>query len=220
MRNLCIAPSILAADFYDLGSGLRQCETGGADRIHFDVMDGCFVPEISFGETVLRSIKAQCALPFDVHLMVVHPEKRILSFIEAGADNITIHLETTDRITELLKMIHEKRCSASLSVKPGTPIESVFPYLDLLDMVLVMTVEPGFGGQAFLESSYERIAKLHTEINRRGLEVDIEVDGGIDEDNIRKVKEAGANVFVSGSSVFKGCIPDNIAKLRTALTMS
>lgn len=217
MKNPIIAPSILAADFNDLKNELDRCAAGGASMIHFDVMDGRFVKEISFGEPVLRSLSPRCSLPFDVHLMTLCPEDRIDSFAKAGAGGITFHLEAAADPEKLIRTIRAYGIRPAVSLRPATPVETVFPYLDLLDMVLVMTVEPGYGGQSFIPESYGRIERLREEIERRGLDTDIEVDGGIEVNNIRSVRQAGANVFVCGSAVFIGDIESNISALKSAL---
>ena len=212
-----IVPSILSADFTRLGDQLRELEEAGTEMIHFDVMDGSFVEEISFGEVVLRSVRPNVKMEIDVHLMVVDPLTNIDSFAKAGADRITFHLEAAKSVRECIDKIHAHGLKAAVSLKPCTPIEEVFPYLPDLEMVLVMTVNPGYGGQCFLPSSVERIQKLRAEIGRQGLSTDVQVDGGIGKKTIRIAKEAGANVFVCGSSVFLGSITDNLKALEESL---
>jgi len=211
-----IAPSILSADFTRLGEQLREVSLSGADMLHFDVMDGKFVPQISFGEPVLKSIRKEFDMEIDVHLMIFDPLKNIESFANAGADRITVHMETGG-VRECIDRIHSLGLKAAVSLKPDTPVEAVFPYLNDLEMVLMMTVYPGFGGQSFLPESPERIRKLKSEIDRLGLETEIQVDGGIDRNTISLAREAGANVFVSGSSVFRGDIAANMKALRAGL---
>lgn len=212
-----IAPSVLSADFLNLGREVQQLNAAGVDMIHYDVMDGNFVPEVSYGEGILRAVKKNTSIPVDVHLMVVDPLKNIESFAKAGADRITFHLEACTNAEEVIDRIHSFGIPAAISVKPGTPVETVYPYLDKVEMVLLMTVNPGFGGQPFLKESPERIAALRAEIEKRGLDVDIQVDGGINFETVLLAKEAGANVFVSGSSLFGGDLPDNVRVMRELL---
>ena len=212
-----IAPSVLSADFLNLGREVQQLNAAGVDMIHYDVMDGNFVPEVSYGEGILRAVKKNTSIPVDVHLMVVDPLKNIESFAKAGADRITFHLEACTNAEEVIDRIHSFGIPAAISVKPGTPVETVYPYLYKVEMVLLMTVNPGFGGQPFLKESPERIASLRAEIEKRGLNVDIQVDGGINFETVLLAKEAGANVFVSGSSLFGGDLPDNVRVMRELL---
>ena len=208
MKNI-LAPSILSADFKILGEQLRTTEEAGAEYIHFDVMDGMFVPSISFGMPVLSSIKGTTGQVMDVHLMVVEPERYIEEFAKCGADSITVHLEACRDLEKTLELIHGCGVKAGISVKPGTPVEELIPYLDQAEMFLIMSVEPGFGGQPFIPESFERIRHLRKLLDEKGLESDIEVDGGIYHSNVAEVLEAGANVIVSGSGVFKGDIRKN-----------
>ncbi len=217
MTEYRIAPSLLAADFSNLKPQLEELKTAGADMLHFDVMDGAFVPQISFGQPVLSSVRKKTDLPIDVHLMILEPEKQIRSFQKAGADMITVHIEACKDPGDCIGLIRECGMKPSLSVKPGTPVETVFPYLKELSMVLIMTVEPGFGGQAFMPEMLRKIRLLREEIERQELDVDIEVDGGITAETLPLVKEAGANIFVSGSGIFRGNITDNILSCRKVL---
>ena len=201
--DIKISASILSADFGRLADELRRAEAAGCDMIHFDVMDGHFVPNLSYGVPVLKSIRKYCALPFDVHLMITDPLDYIDAFADAGADHITFHEEISEDPREVIKKIRSRGITAGISVKPNTPVESVYELIDLLDMVLVMTVEPGFGGQGFISHPLDKISALRREIERRGLKTDIEVDGGIDASTSVLVKNAGANVLVSGSYLFK-----------------
>ena len=194
-----LAPSILSADFKILGEQLRITEEAGAQYIHFDVMDGMFVPSISFGMPVLSSIKGTTAQVLDVHLMVVEPERYIEEFAKCGADSITVHQEACEDLQKAVDLIHGCGVKAGISIKPGTPVETLIPYLDQAEMFLIMSVEPGFGGQPFIPKSFERIRQLRRLLEERGIEADIEVDGGIYHSNVAEVLEAGANVIVSGS---------------------
>ena len=198
-----ISPSILAADFSQLTNEILRVQRAGANMLHLDVMDGHFVPNLSFGADLVAAIRRRTSLLFDVHLMITDPAKYIPSFLKAGADSITIHVESCDDPAAVLSYLDDCNCRAGIAISPDTPIEKVFPYLDKVSMVLVMTVRPGFGGQKFMTDSIERIKAVRNEINRRGLKVDIEVDGGIGLDNIGLVTAAGANVIVAGSSIFK-----------------
>ena len=212
-----LAPSILSADFKILGEQLRITEEAGAQYIHFDVMDGMFVPSISFGMPVLSSIKGTTAQVLDVHLMVVEPERYIEEFAKCGADSITVHQEACEDLQKAVDLIHGCGVKAGISIKPGTPVETLIPYLDQAEMFLIMSVEPGFGGQPFIPESFERIRQLRRLLEERGIEADIEVDGGIYHSNVAEVLEAGANVIVSGSGVFKGDIRKNTEEFMEIL---
>ncbi len=199
-----ISPSILSADYGNLESELRRITAAGADMVHIDVMDGHFVPNITLGAPIVKCIRHATDLPFDVHLMISEPQKYIPDFISAGADSITFHVESDCDVDKTLDLILQSGKKAALSVKPATPIEAVYPYLPKLSMVLVMTVEPGFGGQSFMEDMMPKIVALRAECKRRGLEnLDVQVDGGIGEKTIGIAAKAGANVFVSGNALFK-----------------
>lgn len=197
-----ISPSILSCDYGKIAEELKDMENCGADYMHIDVMDGHFVPNITLGAPVVKCIKKATDVPFDVHLMISEPLKYIDDFCKAGADIITFHTECESPIKETIDKILANGVKASLTVKPNTPVEDVFPYLDKLSMVLVMTVEPGFGGQSFMEDMMDKVRKLRKEITARNLNCEIEVDGGINEKTIAAAASAGADVFVSGNALF------------------
>ena len=196
--DIKISPSMLASDYANLERELKKCSDGGAELIHLDVMDGHFVPNISIGAPVIAAMKKVCNVPFDVHLMISDPYFYADDFIKAGADIVCFHVECDSDIDKTIDKIIEGGCKAALAVKPNTPIEAVYPYLDRLSMVLVMTVEPGFGGQSFMESTMPKIRALREKCP----DIDIEVDGGINYETVKIAGAAGANVFVAGSAVF------------------
>lgn len=215
--NRILAPSILSGDFKCLGEQLKITEEAGAQYIHFDVMDGMFVPSISFGMPVLASIRGVTGQVMDVHLMIEEPVRYVEEFAKCGADIITVHLEACRDLSETLDKIHACGVKAGISIKPATPVEALLPYLDRAEMFLVMSVEPGFGGQAFIPESLDKIRKLRKILDERNLPADLEVDGGIYSSNVAEVLEAGANVIVSGSGVFKNEIRDNTEKFMEIL---
>ncbi len=209
-----IAPSILASDFSKLGEEIRKVEKAGADMIHVDVMDGHFVPNITIGPAVIKSLRKVTTLPFDVHLMISDPGNYIDSFAEAGADILSVHVENNTHLHRTIEMIRQRGVGACVVLNPATPLNTLDAVLGEVDMVLLMTVDPGFGGQQYIESMTEKVRELKNMAMQRGLKLDIEVDGGIDLSNIREVTEAGANVIVAGTTVFSA--PDT-AKIISSL---
>ena len=208
---------MLACDFTRMGEEVRRITRGGADWVHLDVMDGGFVPNISFGPAVIAALRKETDLPFDVHLMINEPIRYIADFAKAGADILTVHIEACSDLGATIDAIRAAGVRVGVSVKPNTPAEALFPWLNKIDMALVMTVEPGFGGQGLIEETLPKIAALRAEADRRGLALDIEVDGGIKAENIGRVASFGANIFVAGSSVFgKADRAAAIAALRAA----
>ena len=198
-----VSPSILASDFSRLGEEVRSLDESGADMIHIDVMDGHFVPNITLGAPVVKALRRHTALPFDVHLMISDPLTYAPDFIKAGADLVCFHLESDADAEKTIDTILSLGAKAAVALKPKTPAEAAFPYLHKLSMVLVMTVEPGFGGQSFMTDQLEKIRALREECEKRGLAMDVEVDGGITDRTAPLCREAGANVFVAGSYVFR-----------------
>ncbi|MBD5543687.1 MAG: ribulose-phosphate 3-epimerase [Lachnospiraceae bacterium] len=207
---LILAPSILSADFSRLGEQIQAVDQAGAGYIHIDVMDGLFVPSISFGMPVIQSIRPCTDRVFDVHLMIDKPYRYIEEFVKAGADIITFHVEACDCVKETIAQIRKYDKKAGISLNPATPISEIEPYLELVDLILVMSVNPGFGGQKYIEGSTEKIAQLRKLVDERKLDAVISVDGGIKKENVREVLEAGADVVVAGSAVFHGDVEENM----------
>ena len=218
MKKIKISPSILAGDFSNLGSEIKRLEEGGADMIHVDVMDGHFVPNLTIGPPVIKSLRKYTKLPFDVHLMISPVHKYIKNFSDAGSDIITIHPEATENIKESIDLIKTLGKKVGLSLNPDTPIHTIEKYLIEINLVLVMTVHPGFGGQKFISKILDKIRDLKKIKDEKGLNFEIEVDGGINFENNSKVINAGANILVSGTTIFKdnnGDIKKNIELLRS-----
>ena len=197
-----IAPSILSADFTKLGEEIKAVETAGADYIHIDVMDGHFVPNITVGPMIVKAARKITDLPLDVHLMIENPERYIDDFVEAGSDVITVHVETATHLHRLLGVVRDAGIKAGAALNPATPLSSIQHVLHTMDMVVLMTVNPGFGGQSFIPAVLPKIEELKRIKDEKGMEIDIEVDGGINVENIAQVARAGANVFVAGNAVF------------------
>ena len=212
-----ISPSILSADFSKLGSEISKLEKAGADLIHVDVMDGHFVPNITIGPEVIKDLRQHTSLPFDVHLMISPVHKYIKKFAEAGADIITIHPEATKNLDESIKEIRKFKKKVGISLNPKTSVDKVLPVLNLIDLVLVMSVNPGFGGQKFINETLEKVKFLRKVIDKKKLQVEIEIDGGINFENCASAKKAGADILVSGTAVFKnneGNVKKNIEILK------
>lgn len=211
---LYLAPSILSADFAHLGNDIKTIDNAGADYIHIDVMDGKFVPSISFGMPVMKAIRKYTDKVFDVHLMIEEPGRYINEFKEAGADIITVHAEACCHLNRTLQAIKNAGCKTGVALNPATPLSVLDYVLEYTDMVLIMSVNPGFGGQSYIPNSTEKIAQIRDIINKRGLDTDIEVDGGINQSNVTEVIDAGANVIVAGSAVFNGDAQKNVEAFK------
>jgi len=218
MANIKISPSILSADFSKLGNEIQDLEKAGADFIHIDVMDGHFVPNITIGPEVINKLRKHTSLPFDVHLMISPVHDFIKNFAEAGADIITIHPEATKNLIDSIKKIRSYNKKVGVSLNPETSVDEVLPILNLIDLVLIMSVNPGFGGQKFMKETLEKVKILRKEIDSKKLKTQIEIDGGINFDNAKMAIEAGVNILVSGTTIFKennGNLEKNIQLLRT-----
>ena len=218
MKKIQISPSILSADFSQLGNEIKRLEDGGADYIHVDVMDGHFVPNLTIGPPVIKALKKNCSIKFDVHLMISPVHKYIKNFAEAGADIITVHPEATENLVSTIKEIKSFKKEVGVSLNPETSVDKVIPHLDLIDLVLVMSVNPGFGGQKFMKEVLEKVKILRKEIDSQKYNTEIEIDGGINFENAKMAKEAGVDILVSGTTIFKennGDLKKNIQLLKT-----
>jgi ribulose-phosphate 3-epimerase len=214
-----IAPSILSADFTRLGEQLREAEEGGADWIHLDVMDGHFVPNITIGPLVAAAARGSTRLPLDAHLMIEQPDRYVSAFRDAGVDSLTVHVETTPHLHRTIQLIRDVGARAGVALNPATPLEAIREILPYVDLVLVMSVNPGFGGQRFIERSLAKVAAARRMIDEEGLDIDLQVDGGVTRHTLKAVAEAGATVVVAGTAVYNAdaSVADNIAALRAVL---
>ncbi|MBR5420592.1 MAG: ribulose-phosphate 3-epimerase [Lachnospiraceae bacterium] len=212
-----LAPSILAADFMRLGEQVAQVEAGGAEYLHFDVMDGLFVPPISFGMPVLQSLRRGTKLFLDVHLMIERPERYISDYAELGADSITVHYEACTDPERAIRLIHDTGKRVGIAIKPATDPKEIFPLLKQVDMVLPMTVEPGYGGQEVIPECLDKIRKIREYIEKNELSCDLEVDGGVREENLKEILSCGANIIVAGSAVFRGDVEENTRRLLSIM---
>ena len=215
-KSIKIAPSILSSDFSKLGEVLEELNQSGAEMVHVDVMDGHFVPNITFGPPVIKKIRKYSTLPFDVHLMIAPVHKYIKDFADAGADIITVHPEATDNLVQTIELIKSLGKKAGVSLNPKTTLDSILPVLHLVDLVLVMSVNPGFGGQKFMPEVLSKVKELRAKIDQEKLNIDIEIDGGIDFETAKLAKDAGVDILVSGTTLFdsKDNLKNNIQKLR------
>lgn len=212
-----LAPSILSADFKNLGQEIKKTEDNGAEFLHFDVMDGLFVPSISFGVPVLKSIRSVTDQVIDAHLMIQDPIRYIETFKEAGADYVTVHLEACENVEKTLAKIHECGMKAGLSICPETAVETIIPYVEMVDLILIMGVHPGFGGQKLIPETFDRLRKVRQILDEKNPQVDVQVDGGIHLGNVREILDAGANIIVTGSAVFNGDVEENTRKFMEIL---
>ena len=216
MKKIKISPSILSSDFGQLSTEIKKIEDAGADMIHVDVMDGHFVPNITIGAPVVKALRKHTSLPFDVHLMISPVHKYVKDFADAGADIITVHPEATDNLLQTIELIKSLGKKAGVSINPKTSLDSIFPVLHLIDLALIMSVNPGFGGQKFMPEVLSKVKVLRQKIDEENLKVEIEIDGGIDFDTGKLAKEAGVDILVSGTTLFRGNdgLKENIKKLR------
>ena len=215
----CLSPSILSADFSRLGEQIRELDEAGAQYVHIDVMDGAFVPSISFGMPVIASIRKNSSLFFDVHLMIEEPGRYIDEFAEAGADLITVHAESCRHLDRTIEKIKEKGLLAGVALNPATPVSAISCVLEKVDMVLIMTVNPGFGGQKLIPYTVEKVRELRKIVDEQGLKTDIEVDGGVNLSNVGELMDAGANIIVAGSAVFSGDVTENTIRFLNIINV-
>ena len=214
-----LSPAILSADFTKLGEEIETIDNAGAEYIHVDVMDGMFVPSISYGMPVIKSIRKSTGKVFDVHLMISEPIRYIADFAASGADMITVHVEACSDVVATIEKIREYKLKVGITLNPDTPVSAIKPYLNRVDMVLIMSVNPGFGGQKFITSSVDKIKEVKRLRDELNLSYDIEVDGGINIDNLATVLEAGANVIVAGSAIFRGDAAENVKKFKSIMSV-
>lgn len=214
-----LSPSLLSADFNKLGEEIAAIDNAGAEYIHVDVMDGLFVPSISYGMPVIKSIRKSTGKVFDVHLMINEPIRYIKEFVESGADIITVHVEACADVVATLESIRECGVKAGITLNPDTPVSAIEAYMDKVDMVLVMSVNPGFGGQKFITSAIDKLKEVRRIKEEKGFDFDIEVDGGVNLDNLPSVLEAGANIIVAGSAIFKGDAAENVRKFKNIMNI-
>ena len=214
-----LSPSILSADFTKLGEEIETIDNAGAEYIHVDVMDGMFVPSISYGMPVIKSIRKSTGKVFDVHLMISEPIRYIADFAASGVDMITVHVEACSDVVATIEKIREYKLKVGITLNPDTPVSAIKPYLNRVDMVLIMSVNPGFGGQKFITSSVDKIKEVKRLRDELNLSYDIEVDGGINIDNLATVLEAGANVIVAGSAIFRGDAAENVKKFKSIMSV-
>ena len=214
-----LSPSILSADFTKLGEEIETIDNAGAEYTHVDVMDGMFVPSISYGMPVIKSIRKSTGKVFDVHLMISEPIRYIADFAASGADMITVHVEACSDVVATIEKIREYKLKVGITLNPDTPVSAIKPYLNRVDMVLIMSVNPGFGGQKFITSSVDKIKEVKRLRDELNLSYDIEVDGGINIDNLATVLEAGANVIVAGSAIFRGDAAENVKKFKSIMSV-
>ena len=214
-----LSPSILSADFTKLGEEIETIDNAGAEYIHVDVMDGMFVPSISYGMPVIKSIRKSTGKVFDFHLMISEPIRYIADFAASGADMITVHVEACSDVVATIEKIREYKLKVGITLNPDTPVSAIKPYLNRVDMVLIMSVNPGFGGQKFITSSVDKIKEVKRLRDELNLSYDIEVDGGINIDNLATVLEAGANVIVAGSAIFRGDAAENVKKFKSIMSV-
>ena len=213
-KKMILSPSILSADFGILAEQVKRAENAGAQWLHIDVMDGHFVPNMTFAMPVIKSLRKYTDMFFDVHLMIEEPIRYIEDFVKAGADIITVHVEACKDVVATLEKIKECGVKAAITLNPPTPVSAIEPYLDKVDMVLVMSVNPGFGGQKFIPESLDKVKEIRTLLDAKGLDTDIEIDGGVNAGNLASILEAGANVIVAGSAIFSGDVADNVKKFK------